>query len=455
MSNTSASYASAYEATNPAADAGVDLHSFQRRRMLHVVLPLFLVSVIAFLDRVNIAYAGMTMKDTLSWLSPEVFGLGAGIFFVGYVLFEVPASLLAARFNAMHWVARIMFSWGLVCVLMTTMSTELEFYVYRFLLGLCEASLYPVIYSLLIPKWFLPQERAKAISLMLTSLLISTIIGAPLAGVLLELNVFGFHGWQTLFIVEAVPALIFAFIFAKWMKATPQEASWVTPEEKAFIARELEREEANKVKVKKYTTLQALTDPKVLRLCLIYFLWVIGFWGFSFWMPQVLKQLSGWSPSLVGWSIVFPMTAALIVQVWCGHSSAKTGEKRWHTAVPLFVGAAGLAATPFSPNPLVSLFFICCSAIGVYAGMGVWWTMPTTFLSGAAAAGAMGLINSSGNVGGWVGPYMLGFLNQTTGSFTIGYLVMGGCMFLAGLLILTLKKENATNDTTPHNASTM
>ena len=159
----------------------IDFKDFTKRRMLHVVLPLFIVSIIAFLDRVNIAYAGLTMKENLPWLTPEVFGMGAGIFFIGYVLFEVPASLIAARCNAMHWVARIMFSWGLVCILMTTMTTELEFYIYRFLLGLCEASLYPVIYSLLIPNWFLPKERAKAISLMLTSLLFSNIIGGPLA----------------------------------------------------------------------------------------------------------------------------------------------------------------------------------------------------------------------------------------------------------------------------------
>ena len=168
----------------------INFRDFTKRRMLHVVLPLFIVSIIAFLDRVNIAYAGLTMKENLPWLTPEVFGMGAGIFFIGYVLFEVPASLLASRFNAMHWVARIMFSWGIVCVLMTTMTTEWEFFLYRFLLGLCEASLYPVIYSLLIPNWFLPRERAKAISLMLTSLLFSNIIGGPLAGVLLDTTFF-------------------------------------------------------------------------------------------------------------------------------------------------------------------------------------------------------------------------------------------------------------------------
>lgn len=422
-------------------DNSIDFESFRKRRLLHVILPLFIVSIIAFLDRVNIAYAGMTMKETLPWLSPEVFGAGASVFFVGYVLFEVPASLIASKFNPMKWVARIMFSWGLVCVLMTTMSTQFEFYLYRFLLGLCEASLYPVIYSLLIPNWFTPKERPQAISYMLTSLLFSNIIGAPLAGTLLEMNLFGLHGWATLFIIEAVPAIAFAFIFAFWMKAHPRESKWVTPAEKAYMEAELAKEEAAKQKIKKYTILQALTDPTVLKLCLIYFLWVVGFWGFSFWMPQVLKNLSGWSPSLVGWSIVFPMAAALVIQLWCGHSSTKTGEKRWHIAITLFIGAFGLATTPLAPTPLISLICICLSSVGVYGGMGVWWTVPTTFLSGAAAAGAMGLINSSGNLGGLVGPYMLGVIKQYTGDVHLGYYIMGAAMLLAGLLCLTLPKE--------------
>ncbi|MCF0154231.1 MAG: MFS transporter, partial [Veillonella sp.] len=248
------------EHTQVKGEASWSLQNFMQRRMLHVVLPLFLVSIIACLDRVNISYASMTMKDTLSWLSPEVYGYGASIFFVGYVLFELPASLIASRFNAMKWVARIMFSWGLVCLLMTTMSTVFEFYLYRFLLGLCEASLYPVIYSLLIPNWFTPKERPKAISYMLTSLLVAQIIGAPLAGELLELNLFGLHGWQTLFIIEAIPAIAFALIFVVWMKAYPREAKWVKAEEVAYIEAEIAKEEAHKQEVKKYGIRQALTD---------------------------------------------------------------------------------------------------------------------------------------------------------------------------------------------------
>ncbi len=421
----------------------IDLRRLYRKRQLHVILPVFLVSVIAYLDRVNVAYAGMTMTKDLSWLTPEIFGAGAGIFFLGYFFFEVPGALIAARFNACTWIARIMFTWGLVCGLMAFMDSQFEFYLYRFLLGACEASLYPVIYAVLFPHWFLPAERAKAISLMLTSLLVAAILGAPTAGWLLEMDFFGMYGWQTLFILEAMPALLFTFVFLFWVKDRPEKASWLTAAEKAYLTDAYAAEKARLENVKKYTVMQALTNPKVLRLCLIYFLWIVGFWGFNFWMPQVLKGLSGWSASLVGFAIAIPMSIALLAQLAWGSSSSRTGEKRWHVASAMFIGAVGLAVTPFVANPLLSLGCICVAAIGVYAAMGVWWTVPTTFLSGAAAAGATALINSIANLGGYFGPYMLGVIKGQTGSYDYGYFALAGCMVLAGLVMLTLQKENA------------
>ena len=205
------------------------------KRRLHIILPVFFVSVIAFLDRVNIAYAGMTMTRDLPWLSPEVFGAGAGMFFLGYFFFEIPGSYLAARFDASKWIARIMISWGLVCGLLAFMQSPFQFYLFRFLLGVCEASLYPVIYAVLFPRWFMSNERAAAISLMLTSLLVSAIVGSPLAGVLLEMHLFGMQGWQSLFLLEAVPAIIFTFIFFYKVPDRPEKANWLTDDEKAYL----------------------------------------------------------------------------------------------------------------------------------------------------------------------------------------------------------------------------
>jgi sugar phosphate permease len=417
----------------------INFANLKRKRDMRIILPVFLVSIIACIDRVNIAYAALTMTQDLPWITPEIFGAGAGIFFMGYLLFEIPGSLVAARFSATKWIARIMFTWGLVCVLMAFMNTQFEFYLYRFLLGASEASLYPVIYSVLYPRWFTPTERARATSLMLTSLLLSTILGAPLAGVLLQTSFFGLHGWQELFILEAVPALLFAVFFFFGVKDRPDQVSWLTDAEKAYLSAAYEAEKARLQKVKKYTVLQAFTDPKVVKLCFIYFLWVIGFWGFNFWMPTVLKGLSGWSTQLIGGAIAIPMTAALIVQLIAGHTSSKTGDRVWHVAGTLFVGAIGLGLSPFAQDMGTALFLICLSAIGIYASMGVWWTIPTTFLTGPAAAASVALINSCGNMGGWVGPYMMGWVKTNTGSFDLGYFLMAAFMFLAGLTVLTLK----------------
>ena len=417
----------------------INFANLKRKRDMRIILPVFLVSIIACIDRVNIAYAALTMTQDLPWITPEICGAGAGIFFMGYLLFEIPGSLVAARFSATKWIARIMFTWGLVCVLMAFMNTQFEFYLYRFLLGASEASLYPVIYSVLYPRWFTPTERARATSLMLTSLLLSTILGAPLAGVLLQTSFFGLHGWQELFILEAVPALLFAVFFFFGVKDRPDQVSWLTDAEKAYLSAAYEAEKARLQKVKKYTVLQAFTDPKVVKLCFIYFLWVIGFWGFNFWMPTVLKGLSGWSTQLIGGAIAIPMTAALIVQLIVGHTSSKTGDRVWHVAGTLFVGAIGLGLSPFAQDMGTALFLICLSAIGIYASMGVWWTIPTTFLTGPAAAASVALINSCGNMGGWVGPYMMGWVKTNTGSFDLGYFLMAAFMFLAGLTVLTLK----------------
>ena len=230
----------------------IDFSHLNRMRKWHIIFPVFLVSVIAFLDRVNIAYAGMTMTQQLDWLTPEVFGAGSGMFFLGYFFFEIPGSLVAAKFDACKWIARIMFTWGLVCGLLAFMKAPWQFYLFRFLLGACEASLYPVIYAVLFPRWFLAKERAAAISLMLTSLLIAAIIGSPIAGVLLELRILGFEGWQCLFLIEAVPALVFTFVFIFWVKDRPNKVSYLTPLEKEYLNTAIAEEEAAKESVKKY-----------------------------------------------------------------------------------------------------------------------------------------------------------------------------------------------------------
>ena len=339
------------------------------------------------------------------------------------------------------WLARIMISLGLVCGLMGTMTTATEFYIYRFLMGAAEASLYPVLYAVVIPRWFSAEERPQAISIMLTSILVAPIIGSPLAGFLIDFPMFGMKGWQVLYIIEGVPAIIFGFLLVYFLQDWPKDAKWLSDDEKKMLAEQFERENSLKDSVRKYTIWEALSDSQVLKLCLIYFLWITGFWGFNVWMPTVLKAVSGWSNSAIGMVIVIPLTLAMIGFIYVGRSSTRTGEKRWHIAMPMFIATVGMGVGPFVQDPFWSLVLVSLSCIGVYAGMGVWWTVPTSFLSGSAAAGAVGLINSIGNIGGWVGPYATGYIKDVTGSFQWAYIYLACSLCLAGLLMLTMKKN--------------
>jgi sugar phosphate permease len=414
--------------------------SARKKAYLNIVLPLFIVSVIAYIDRVNIGYAALTMNKDMGFTA-QMFGMGAGIFFAGYILFEIPGAIIAEKYSPKIWLSRIMITWGLVSGLMVFMTTAWQFYAIRFLLGAAEASLYPVIYASCVPRWFSSEDRARAIAGLLTSLQFSSIIGAPLAGWLIGLPLFGLKGWQGLFILESIPAIVFGFIILYWMADWPDKARWLTGEEKKFLKEQYEREVAAKTAVKNYSVWESFSNPEVLKLCLIYFLWITGFWGFNYWMPTVLKSVSGWSNLAIGWLVVLPMVLSLIVMLYIGHSSSKTGEKRWHGAIGLIIGAVGMGIGVFFKDPLISFGFLILAGIGVYAPFGVWWSYPTTFLSGTAAAGAIGLINSCGNVGGFVGPYITGYIKETTGSFSVAWIYLACSLALSALLILTLKKQ--------------
>ena len=417
--------------------------SAQRKAYRNVVLPLFLVSVIAYIDRVNIGYAALTMNADLGF-DPKVFGLGAGIFFAGYFLFEIPGALVAERGSPRLWLARIMISWGIVSGLMAFMRTPAQFYLLRFLLGAAEASLYPVIYASCIPRFFPARERARAIAVLLASLQVSGIVGAPLAGWLTDVPLLGLEGWQVLFLVEAIPAVLFGLVLPFWMADWPKDARWLSEAEKEVLTRQYESELTAKTSARRYTVGEALRDREVLKLCLTYFLWVTGFWGYSYWMPTVLKDVSGWSNAAIGNAFAGAMVVSLAASVYTGHSSSKRDEKRWHGAFHMFLAALGVGAAAFTRDPWLFLLFLTLAAIGTYAPMSVWWSYPTTFLSGSAAAGAIGLVNSIGNLGGFVGPYLTGWVRQTTGSFAGALLYLALSLTLAGLLILTLRKVPAT-----------
>jgi MFS transporter, ACS family, tartrate transporter len=433
----------AYTVGDMSSDAMSVEAGARRKAYLNIVLPLFLISIVAYIDRVNVGYAALTMNADLGF-DPQVFGLGAGIFFAGYFFFEVPGALIAERYSPRLWLARIMITWGVVSASMAVMRTAWQFYLLRFLLGVAEASLYPVIYASCIPRWFPARERARAIAVLLTSLQTAGIIGAPLAGWLIGVPLFGLHGWQALFVIEGVPAVLLGAIVIFWMADWPREARWLTDPERAYLTAQYEREVAAKSAARQYTVWAALKDREVLKLCLTYFLWITGFWGFNYWMPTALKEVSGWSNALIGQLFAVAMLVSLLASAYTGHSSSRRNEKRWHGAAHLFLGAIGLGASGLVHAPWVFYVFLVLAAVGTYAPMSVWWSYPTTFLSGAAAAGAVGLINSMGNLGGFVGPYVTGWVKQRTGSFAGAMLFLAVSLALAGLLVLTLGRAPAS-----------
>jgi MFS transporter, ACS family, tartrate transporter len=414
--------------------------SARRKAYFRIILPLFIISVIAYIDRVNIGFATLTMNKDLGF-NPEIFGFGAGIFFAGYFLFEIPGALIAEKYSPRLWLARIMITWGLISGLMAFMKAPWQFYALRFLLGAAEASLYPVIYATIIPRWFSAKERAKAIAVLLASMQISGIIAAPLAGWLIGAPLFGLKGWQALFLIEAAPAVIFGVVVVFWMADSPHEAQWLTEEEKNFLVERHENEVAAKTAAKNYTILAALKDREVLKLCLTYFLWITGFWGFTYWMPTALRDVSGWSSLFSANVYAGALSISLLASIYTGYSSSKHNEKRWHGAVHMFLAAVGIGLGAYIHSPWIFVFFMILGAIGIYAPMSVWWSYPTTFLSGPAAAGAVGLINSIGNLGGFAGPYVTGWIKQKTGSFAGANWYLACSLVAAGLLILTLRKQ--------------
>jgi sugar phosphate permease len=255
------------------------------------------------------------------------------------------------------------------------------------------------------------------------------------------LNGWGFKGWQLLFITEAVPAFIFGVVLLFWIKDWPKEAKWLSDSEKTYLEDSFSEENEAKDKIRSYTVWEAFSSGEVIRLCCIYFLWITGFWGYNYWLPTVIKEASGWSTMHIGWMIVIPMTLALLGMLFVGYSSSRNNEKRWHGAVPMFLAALAMLGGVFLKDPRLGFISVCLAGVGVYGAFGVWWSYPTTFLTGAAAAGAIGLINSFGNIGGYVGPFLAGWIKSLTGSFQWAYMFFAVSLTLAGLLTLTLKKR--------------
>ena len=408
----------------------VSLERATMRRVAWRLVPFIcLLYFIAFIDRVNIGFAALTMNKDLGF-SASVFGFGAGVFFFGYFLFEVPSNYILDKVGARLWIARVMITWGLLSGAFAFIQGETSFYVLRFLLGAAEAGFFPGI-ILYLTFWFPARYRAGVVSLFMAAAPISVVLGSPLSGALLELEgVLGLHGWQWMFIVEAVPAVILGVVVLFYLTDRPEKATWLSDDQRTWLVAEMNEEHARKQVHAKRGLLAGMTDLRVLALALIYFGTSAGLYTLGIWAPQIIKSF-GLSTFAVGFLNAVPPIIAIVAMIlWARHSD-RTGERTWHVVIACVVAAAGLMLAGGAASAVAVVAALSLVNVGISSAKPPLWAMPTMFLSGSAAAVGIATINAIGNLGGFVGPWAIGWIKDRTGSFT------GGLVFVAGLLVLS------------------
>ncbi len=406
-------------------------------RVIGRLIPfIFLCYVVAYLDRVNIGFAAAEMQRDLG-LSDAVYGFGAGLFFFGYFLFEIPSNLILERVGARVWMARIMIVWGLVSMAMMWVEGAASFYALRVLLGLAEAGFFPGM-VLYLTYWIPARQRAKAGALFMTAAPVSMMIGAPVSEALLKLDGrLGLHGWQWLFLVEGLPAVVLGLMALVFLTDRPEKAHWLAAEDREWLSRLMEAERGER---SAHASLRDLMTGKVALLCVIYFLNTVATYGVFLFLPKIQREASGFTGFKLSAITAIPFAVALVGMVLVGRHSDKTGERKRHVAACALTAAVGLVLAVASQGslPLIVLSF-ALSQFGQRAVQGVFWAIPPLFLGGSAAAAGIALINAVGNLGGFAGPSIMGWLRTGTESYTAGLLVIAGALTLQAILVLSLR----------------
>jgi ACS family tartrate transporter-like MFS transporter len=400
-----------------------------RRRLIPF---LFFLYIVAYLDRVNVGFAALQMNEALGF-SARTYGLGSGIFFLSYVAFEIPSNVMLARVGARVWIARIMITWGLVSAAMMFVRGAGGFYTMRFLLGAAEAGFFPGIIFYLT-RWFPERERARTLAAFMTAVLVAGIVGGPLSGALLSLDAFGLAGWQWLFLLEGLPSVLLGVAVLFTLPEHPGVASWLTAGERTALTACLAAESVRRVRP---TTVRAvLASGRIWLLAVIYFTIPVALYGMSFWLPQILKTASGGSDFEVGLLSTIPYLVGASGMVVVGRHSDRVGERRWHVAIAAFVGGLAFAASAFVHDLVPSILLLSIAALGFASMLAPFWALATSAVGGTGAAAGIALINSVGNVGGFVGPYLLGWVLDATHSFAAGLVVIGAILIAGGALVL-------------------
>ena len=387
--------------------------------------------VVSFLDRVNISFAALTMNHDLGF-SPEAYGFGAGIFFWGYFLFEVPSNLMLQKVGARLWMCRICVTWGFLSMLTAFVKDPVSFSVLRFLLGAAEAGLYPGM-VLYMTYWFPSSTRARFIALFLAGVPLSVVIGGPISGFLLGLGGRGLHGWQWMLILEGIPSLICGIATLWLLPDGPAKAKWLSDEEKRIVAARLAAVPPGALHGFK----QMLLDKRIWILMIPDFSIVIALYGLNLWLPQMIKAM-GYSNIETGFVVALPYLLAMGAMVALGYSSDRSGERAGHVAFGAVAGAVGMAGAVLPTGHAGVIAALCLATCGIYAALAVFWTLPSSLLRGTAAAAGLALLNSFSNLGGFFGPYLMGWAKQTTGNFTLGMVLLSGMLVVAAVSVVVI-----------------
>ena len=426
---------------NTATTAALPTHAVSKEdsvyaRVSRRIVPLIMLCyVVAYLDRVNVGFAKLQMSQALNF-SETVYGLGAGIFFIGYFLFEVPSNLLMNKIGARIWIARIMITWGLISGAFAFVQTPTQFYVMRFLLGLAEAGFYPGI-ILYLTYWYPSHRRARIVAMFMAAIPISGIFGNPLSGWIMSAfhDHSGWQGWQWMFVIEAVPAVLVGLLVLWKFDDSIRKAKWLSEEDKQILEANIAAD--NKGKTEHPGIGKVFSDLRVWGMSLIYFAFVMGQYGLTFWMPTLVKNAGVKDTLMVGVLSAIPYVCAAITMVLIGRSADARRERRWHLVVPAMMGAVGFAVVATAGNNVtLSIVFLSLAAAGVLTCAPLFWSLPTAFLQGTAAAAGIAAINSVGNLAGFVSPYMIGALKDMTGSTATGMYALAGVLVLGCIAVL-------------------
>jgi D-galactonate transporter len=402
---------------------------------------LMLCYVVAYLDRVNVGFAKLQMGQDLGF-SETVFGLGAGIFFLGYFLFEVPSNLLLNRVGARIWIARIMITWGVLSACFVFVETSTSFYILRFLLGVAEAGFYPGV-ILYLTHWYPAHRRARIIAVFMSAIPVAGIFGNPLSGWIMDSfhGISSMQGWQWMFIIEAIPAVLVGVMVLLYLDNGIQHARWLDPDEKRLLQREVERDQAHGAKGP-HSVAAVFRDARVWWMALIYFAFVMGQYALTFWLPTLVKATGVKGNLHIGLLSAIPFICAIVAMNLFGRSADRRQERRWHLIVPALMGAIGFTvAASYTQNTIVSLAFLSLAAAGVLTCAPLFWSLPTAFLSGTAAAAGIAAINSVGNLAGFASPYLIGYLKDLTGSTQIGMYVLAAALVLGAIGVWLTPKQ--------------